>query len=180
MSNYNYAPGAIHIDHHNDLSIDVKNVDDAIRLMSAFMSNRKAEDITPSEASSFTSDCQSDSRTQRGRKTQRLFVDAVTAEQEKDRLLNFLHLHNLGSREFDSSEDSSVNQIAVCFYRQWAKRNLLDEKAGTTAYVRFLKYDCHLPISVLEKALGNVLSRMLNSEHTYSTWSGEISEYFQM
>jgi len=46
MSKYNYAPGAIHIDHHKDLNIDVKSVDDAIRLMSAFMSDR-AEDIQP-------------------------------------------------------------------------------------------------------------------------------------
>ena len=43
MSKYNYASGAIHIDHHKDLNIDVKSVDDAIRLMSAFM----AEDVTP-------------------------------------------------------------------------------------------------------------------------------------
>jgi hypothetical protein len=125
------------------------------------------------------SDCQSDSRTQRGRRIQRLFVDEQTAGQEKNRLLNFLHRHNLGSREFDSSEDSSVNQIAVCFYRQWAKRGLLDNKAGRTAYVRFLKYDCELPISVIEKALGNVLSRMINSKQNYPQWSGEISEYFQ-
>lgn len=46
MSKYNYAPGAIHIDHHKDLNIDVKSVDDAIRLMSAFMSDR-AEDVQP-------------------------------------------------------------------------------------------------------------------------------------
>ena len=173
MSKYNYAPGAIHIDHHKDLSIDVKSVDDAIRLMSAFMSDR-AEDIPSSSVSP-----ESYSGNARGRKTQRLFVNEQTAGQEKTRLLNFLHLHNLGSREFDSSEDSSVNQIAVCFYRQWTKRNLLDEKAGSTAYVRFLKNECALPISVLEKALANVLSRMISGDDRYPNWSGEISAYFQ-
>lgn len=176
MSNYNYAPGAIHIDHHKDLNIDVKSVDDAVRLMSVFMSDR-AEDIEPEPSSSVSPE--SYSGNSRGRKTQRLFVDEQTAEQEKTRLLNFLHLHNLGSREFDSSEDSSVNQIAVCFYRQWAKRNLLDEKAGSTAYVRFLKNECELPISVLEKALANVLSRMIFGDDRYPNWSGEISAYFQ-
>ena len=60
MSKYNYAPGAIHIDHHKDLNIDVKSIDDAIRLMSAFMSE-SAEDITPSEDSpSVTSEFDSD------------------------------------------------------------------------------------------------------------------------
>ena len=134
------------------------------------------EDVTPDTSSSVSPE--SYSGNSRGRKTQRLFVDEQTAEQEKTRLLNFLHLHNLGSREFDSSEDSSVNQIAVCFYRQWAKRNLLDEKAGSTAYVRFLKNECELPISVLEKALANVLSRMIFGDDRYPNWSGEISAYF--
>jgi hypothetical protein len=55
MSNYNYAPGAIHLDHHKDLNIDVKSVDDAIRLMSTFMSDR-AEDVTPEYSSSPASD----------------------------------------------------------------------------------------------------------------------------
>lgn len=55
MSNYNYAPGAIHLDHHKDLNIDVKSVDDAIRLMSTFMSDR-AEDVTPEYTSSPASD----------------------------------------------------------------------------------------------------------------------------
>lgn len=56
MSKYNYAPGAIHIDHHKDLNIDVKSVDDAIRLMSAFMSDKKVEDIAPESTSSNTPD----------------------------------------------------------------------------------------------------------------------------
>lgn len=55
MSNYNYAPGAIHLDHHKDLNIDVKSVDDAIRLMSTFMSDR-VEDVTPEYISSPASD----------------------------------------------------------------------------------------------------------------------------
>ena len=59
MSNYNYAQGAIHIDHHKDLNIDVKNVDDAIRLMSAFMYDR-AEDITPDSSSSVSPESNSE------------------------------------------------------------------------------------------------------------------------
>lgn len=55
MSNYNYAPGAIHLDHHKDLNIDVKSVDEAVRLMSTFLSEH-AEDITPEYSSSPASD----------------------------------------------------------------------------------------------------------------------------
>ena len=185
MSIKNFG-GIVHIgtynDHHKEATIHVPAGTNPADLIRAFMSDR-AEDIPSSSVSSETIvppvGKESHSGNSRGRKTQRLFVDEQTAEQEKTRLLNFLHLHNLGSREFDSSEDSSVNQIAVCFYRQWAKQNLLDEKAGSTAYVRFLKNECELPISVLEKALANVLSRMIFGDDRYPNWSGEISAYFQ-
>lgn len=160
-------------DHSKHVTINAPGADISSLVRSFF-----AEDITPSEDFSSVNP-ESNSGNTRGRKIQRLFVNEKTAEQEKSRLLNFLHQHNLGSREFDSSEDSSVNQIAVCFYRQWAKRNLLDEKAGSTAYVRFLKNECELPISVLEKALANVLSRMIFGDDRYPNWSGEISAYFQ-
>jgi len=53
MSNYNYAPGAIHLDHHKDLNIDVKSVDEAVRLMSTFLSEH-AEDVTPDEETNNT------------------------------------------------------------------------------------------------------------------------------
>ena len=72
MSKYNYAPGAIHIDHHKELNIDVKSVDDAIRLMSAFMSDR-AEDVTSESISSPTSD-------NRPKKNLPFFVPAKLAE----------------------------------------------------------------------------------------------------
>lgn len=172
MNKNYFATGANYYDHHKDITINVNGANPADIIRAAL-----AEDVTPDSSSSVSPEAYSGNS--RGRKTQRLFVDEQTAEQEKTRLLNFLHLHNLGSREFDSSEDSSVNQIAVCFYRQWAKRNLLDEKAGSTAYVRFLKNECELPISVLEKALANVLSRMIFGDDRYPNWSGEISAYFQ-
>ena len=161
-------------DHSKHVTINAPGAD-----VSALVRSILAEDVTPADDLSSSISPESNSGNARGRKTQRLFVDEQTAEQEKNRLLNFLHQHNLGSREFDSSEDSSVNQIAACFYRQWDKRNLLDEKAGSTAYVRFLKNDCELPISVLEKALANVLSRMIFGDDRYPNWSGEISAYFQ-
>lgn len=132
---------------------------------------RSSEDIDPIKEDTPTSRKQ-------GRRNQRLFIDEDTAIREKNRFMNFLHLHNMGTREFDSSEDSQINQIAVCFYRQWLKLDLLDESAGATAFVRFLKDDCQMSIVVVEKTLGNVFSRMINSDETYPNWCGEICAYF--
>lgn len=165
--------GTINNDHSRHMTVNVTTGIDVNSLVRSFF----AEDVTPADEPASTEEVIS--QTQRGRKTQRLFIDEQTAKHEKSRLLNFLHQHNLGSREFDSSEDSAVNQIAACFYRQWDKRKLLDEKAGSTAYVRFLKNECGLPVSVLEKALANVLSRMIFGDDRYPNWSGEIGAYFQ-
>ena len=57
MSTYNYAPGAGHLDfHHNNISMSAYTITDLVR---SFISDR-AEDITPSEDSSFASDNLSD------------------------------------------------------------------------------------------------------------------------
>ena len=57
MSTYNYAPGAVHLDfHHNNISMSASSITDLVR---SFISDR-AEDITPSEDSSFASDNLSD------------------------------------------------------------------------------------------------------------------------
>ena len=116
---------------------------------------------------------------QRGRRVKELFAEQETAQKETQRLLNYLRAHNLSSNILDSSADNSCNQIAVCFFRQWHKRNLLQPNAGGIALARYLKSDCELQIGVEEKALGNVLSRMINSTQSYPNWSGEISAYFQ-
>lgn len=179
MSTYIYNNNTItNTDNHREMTINVPAGTDINQYIRTFFGKEQvAEDVTPADEPASTEEVIS--QTPRGRKTQRLFIDEQTAKHEKSRLLNFLHQHNLGSREFDSSEDSAVNQIAACFYRQWDKRKLLDEKAGSTAYVRFLKNECGLPVSVLEKALANVLSRMIFGDDRYPNWSGEIGAYFQ-
>lgn len=166
MSTYNYAPGAVHLDfHHNNIAMSASQITDLVR---SFL----PVDIEPvQEEPSFTP--------QRGQRRRSFFIDDETTDREKKRFLDYLHMHNLGTNDFDSSEENSGNQIAVCFYRQWQKQDLLHPKAGGTAFVRFLRDDCDLSISVEEKALGNVLSRMINSSQRYSNWCGDISAYCQ-
>ena len=115
-----------------------------------------------------------------GPRIKSLFPDPATTEQEKQRLLNYLHAHNLGSNDFDSSEQNTMNRIVVCFFREWSKRNMLTPKVGATHLVRFLKSDCGLSLSVEEKALANHLSNMINSQQFDPDWGGDVSAYLQM
>ena len=159
----------VYIDNHKEMTLHA----DAVNI-SKIVHDFMADDIEDVDAETISSETK-----KRGPREQKLFLDEDIAAQEKQRLLDFLHLHKKASSDFDSSEENTCNQIAVCFFRQWTKRQLLNERAGGTAFVRFLRDDCQLSTSVEEKALANVLSRMISSTNTYSDWSGEVSAYFQ-
>ena len=72
-----------------------------------------------------------------------------------------------------------MNRIVVCFFREWQKRDLLTPKVGATHLVRFLKSDCHLSLTVEEKALANHLSKMINNQKFDPDWGGDVGAYFQ-
>lgn len=169
-SYYHYEPGANHYDHHRDISVTVPEGVDPIDFVKALINRSDIEDIEAETISSETK--------KRGPREQKLFLDPDIAEQEKQRLLSFLRLHKKGSSDFDSSEENACNQIAVCFFRQWSKRHLLNTRAGGTAFVRFLRDDCELSITVEEKALANVFSKMINSSDKYPEWHGDVCAYF--
>ena len=155
-------------DHHKEYNIDARGKDLASVLCAC-----EAEDIIATNVTT-----QPDATRKRGPRSKSLFADDAIALQEKKRLLDFLHQHHFGGSEFDSAEDNSCNQIAVCFFRQWNKRQLLNPKVSGTALMRFLKDECMLPVTVDERAFGNALAKMISSDHLYPDWCGEVSECF--
>ena len=167
-----YAHNVVNHDNHKEYSFHVASTDDAIRIASALINKDNIEDIPSSDHPS------SADTKKRGPREKSLFIDETTAEQEKNRFLSFLSLHNFGQHDFDSSEENSGNQIAVCFFRQWQRRNLLNHKVSGTALMRFLKDECALSITVEERAFGNALAKMISSEQLYSNWCGEVGTYF--
>ena len=129
MSKYNYAPGAIHIDHHKDLNIDVKSVDDAIRLMSAFMSDRKVEDVEPvkenkaSDTSTIPPDffCISARFTEENIR-ERLAAELSQATTKKDYCRGLYRLQHIGCINID--QYASDAQRADVFNRFQSKYDL--------------------------------------------------------
>ena len=166
MSKYNYAPGAIHIDHHKDLNIDVKSVDDAIRLMSAFMSE-SAEDINPDDFSSNSPE--SNSGNARGPKTQYLFSDArgnedtQRAAYEADRVRKYVADHKMGNMQLDSKTSSKLNLMVACFWYRWYELDMVDEYPQGAAIYRFFTNQCGLECSVMPKAFATVICKIINS-----------------
>lgn len=79
--------------------------------------------------------------------------------------------------DVDAAWDNRVNQVAVCFYRIWKEKNMLMAKAGGTSLSRFI-INCGLSISVKEKAHGNALNRMIQSDDMFSMYVGDVRASF--
>lgn len=113
----------------------------------------------------------------RGPKETTVFGDKETAQCETERFLSFINKHKMREDDVDAAWDNRVNQVAVCFYRIWKGKNMLMAKAGGTSLSRFIK-DCGLSISVKEKAHGNALNRMIQSDDMFRNWIGEVRASF--
>lgn len=114
---------------------------------------------------------------QRGPKVTTLFKDRDIAESETDRFLSFINRHKMNGDDVDSSYDNRVNQVAVCFFRIWKEKKCLMSKASGTSLSRFI-IENGLSLSVKEKAHGNALNRMINSDDVFSTWIGDVRASF--
>lgn len=114
---------------------------------------------------------------QRGPKMTTLFKDGETAEEETNRFLSFINRHKMNGDDVDSSYENRVNQVAVCFFRIWKEKKCLMSKASGTSLSRFI-IENGLSLSVKEKAHGNALNRMINSDDVFSTWVGDVRASF--
>ncbi len=113
----------------------------------------------------------------RGPKETTLFKNAETEAREKKRFTSFIKQHKMKGDDVDATLDNRVNQVAVCFYREWQKRDYLKKRAEGTSLTRFIK-DCGLSISVREKAHANKLNMMIKSEDYFTDWLGIVKETF--
>lgn len=113
----------------------------------------------------------------RGPKETTVFRDEETAQCETERFLSFINKHKMREDDVDAAWDNRVNQVAVCFYRIWKEKNMLMAKAGGTSLSRFI-INCGLSISVKEKAHGNALNRMIQSDDMFSMYVGDVRASF--
>lgn len=113
----------------------------------------------------------------RGPKETTVFRDKETAQCETERFLSFINKHKMREDDVDAAWDNRVNQVAVCFYRIWKEKNMLMAKAGGTSLSRFI-INCGLSISVKEKAHGNALNRMIQSDDMFSMYVGDVRASF--
>ena len=128
MSTYNYAPGAVHLDfHHNNISMSASSITDLVR---SFISDR-AEDITPSEDSSFASDNLSDIS------NSIIFTKKAKAEHKEPYIIQALQKSVLGRKD--------KTRAFVQELHDWQKQAYVD--AHYNARVMYDELEKLMPIS---------------------------------
>ena len=166
MSNYTYADGAIHNDHHKEMTINVSGKTDIAALMKAFMAEdaEVVEEVQEEmkEASSNPLEGIKTSPHKGGRKAEPLFQDDRLTQQWATLFVEYLKLHKAFSKEIDTSKENYVSKAFVVFYGVWQKRKLVAYTPNGNACYQFLQEDCALQVKAEKKTYANHIRNMIN------------------
>ncbi|MBR5541768.1 MAG: hypothetical protein IKU64_05360 [Bacteroides sp.] len=167
MSNYTYADGAIHNDHHKEMTINVSGKTDIAALMKAFMANdaevveEMQEEVKETSSEQTLEGIKNASR-KGGRKAEPLFQEDTSTQQWATLFVEYLKLHKTFSKEIDTSKENYVSKAFVVFYGVWEKRKLVASTPNGNACYQFLLEDCALQMKAEKKTYANHIRNMIN------------------
>ena len=165
MSEYIYADGAIHNDHHKEMTINVSGKTDIAALIRAFMADdaEVAEEVQKEmeEAPSQTLEEGETLPRKGGRKAESLFQDNALTREWATLFVEYLKLHKAFSKEIDTTRDNYISKAFVVFYEAWEKKNLVASTPNGNACYRFLQEDCALQMKAEKKTYANHIRNMI-------------------
>lgn len=170
MSKYYYADGAIHHDHHKEMTINVSDKIDITALMKVVMAEDPNEMMVPQEERVIKP---SNPRSG-GRRKESLFKSKSGGKNEEltkakaSDFTNYLKEQGLIDTVIDTSRENEVNKAFVNFYIKWiAEENIAPQPNGNACF-RFLKEDCALEMASNEsgyiKTYGDFIRKMISEE----------------
>ena len=174
MSKYVYANGAIHNDHHKEWTLNISGKTDVVALMRAMM-RENVEDVVEVEEETKNSIIDNTVQEQleevnthkSGRKKESLFKgkngqkDEELTKSKANEFLQYLEEQGLNDVMIDTTKKNGVNKAFVLFYTKWKVNNGVPKIPNGSACYRFLKDDCHLPISLDIKTYGEFIRKMI-------------------
>jgi len=164
MSKYFYADGAIHNDHHKEMTINVSGKTDIALLMKEFM----AEDVEVVEELSTPAENPEVKRSS-GRTPESLFKDRNGRKDEKRTqeeaasFRKYLRENQLLNLPIDTSKENGINKTFVNFYKQWMKEKAVSVQPNGNACFRFLQEDCGLTIEKDMKTYANFIREFISN-----------------
>lgn len=178
MSTYNYAPGALHFDiHNNNISVSASQIVDLVRSLVPV-------DVTAEPVTENPTTVTETSSAQRGPKNQILFADEYGNEdlertrQEAERITKYIADHRLGHMRLDSKRTNKLNLLVACFWYRWDERDWVAPNPQGAAIYRFITEQCHIPCDVQQRAFTSTICALINERKKDPEIYDNLRTYF--
>ena len=176
-----YEDGAVHNDHHKELTIGGNVSADALEQI---MAKYFADDMDSARCKT-VDDTKKSTPPAAGRTAEVLFPDkngekAVhLTRRMADDFVNYLKLHHI-SKEQLSTSDGLLNQSVVAFFRYWGSQGYVYPGTPNGASItRFLKEDCQLEMKVTTKSYGDYIRRKIIAGHIDVDVGVSVEDYMK-
>lgn len=85
--------------------------------------------------------------------------------RERDNLLKYLSLHNMGGRFLTTRQDDTLNSIVASFLVAWRDKNLIAKDFSGNAVHRFLHDECGIKTEVDEQSYANKITQWVKNKN---------------
>lgn len=176
-----YGDGAVHNDHHKELTIGGNVSADALEQIMA----KYFADDTDSAGCKTVGDTKKSTSPAAGRTAEVLFPDKNGGKNVNltgkmaDAFVNYLKLHHISNEQISTS-DGLLNQSVVAFFQYWSSRGYVCPGVPNGASVtRFLKEDCQLEMKVTSKSYGDYIRKKIIAGHVDVDVEVSVEDYMK-
>ena len=185
--NVYYEDGAVHNDHHKELTIGGNVTFEALQqIVADFFKDEDAEPVDDTEKCSASADSDSSdvsSSASAGRTPDALFLDKNGKKDLKltARLagifVNYLKVHHLSGEQLSTST-GLLNKSVVAFYQLWQKEGYIRPGVPNGSSVaRFLNEDCHLQLGVTRKSYADYIRKKISQGNIDYDVEAKVDDY---
>ena len=176
-----YGDGAVHNDHHKELTIGGNVSADALEQIMA----KYFADDTDSAGCKTVDDTKKSTSPAAGRTAEVLFPDKNGGKNVNltgkmaDAFVNYLQLHHISNEQISTS-DGLLNHSVVAFFQYWSSRGYVCPGVPNGASVtRFLKEDCQLEMKVTSKSYGDYIRKKIIAGHVDVDVEVSVEDYMK-
>ena len=91
--------------------------------------------------------------------------DTEVRRRERDNLLKYLSLHNMGGRFLTTRQNDTLNYIVESFLVVWRNKNLIAKEFSGNAVHRFLHDECGIKTEVDEQSYANKITQWVKNKN---------------
>ena len=85
--------------------------------------------------------------------------------RERDNLLKYLSLHNMGNHSLTTQQGDTLNSIVASFLVVWRDKNLIAKDFSGNAVHRFLHDECGIKTEVDEQSYANKITQWVKNKN---------------